>query len=103
MPAPLSVWTRAIIDVLADGAWHDREELLAAAAAVVPPGVAARRAEQDRRERSGAPHRTRGHDQVVAIGARSVARGSLKGLDRSGTVERRRPEHGRVVYRLACR
>ena len=90
VPTPRSPQLVKILEVLDDGAWHHRDEILAAAAAVIPPGVAYRAAEKRRRERPGAPpQRTRGDtDAVISSGARSLARDALLENARRGLLER---------------
>jgi hypothetical protein len=88
---------RAILELLADGRWHDRDQLLEAAAAVVPPGLASRTAERNRARPGRPAERTSGRqDDVIASGARTVARAALHRLE--GRLER----DGRR-YRLADR
>jgi hypothetical protein len=90
-----SPWSSRILEVLGDGAWHDREELLRAAMAVVPPGVAFRRGERDRirwaeRNLGAGPHpRTRGgRAEAIVRGRRQIASTTLGGLMWRGRVER---------------
>lgn len=80
-------WGKAIDDVLEDGEWHTRDELIAAGAAAVPPGVAYREGER-RRMLDGPPIRTRGDQaDAVAAGARNRAIDTLRSRVRFGTVE----------------
>jgi len=80
----------AIEGVLADGAWHTRDELVAAGAAAVPPGQAFRVGERNRqslqrrrRGERGAPvtARLRGDDtKSIASGAHAIAADALRFL-----------------------
>jgi hypothetical protein len=76
--------------VLADGQWHDRQELLDAARTVVPPAVAYRRAEAHRMAERGQPiERIHGDEhQAIKTGKNQVASAILYSLVRSGTVKR---------------
>jgi hypothetical protein len=70
--------TKVILAVLADGEWHDRDELVAAGAAAVPPGVAFRAGEAERNRTRGRPNgpgpRVRGEDaDSIRSGARKLA------------------------------
>lgn len=86
--APKTPWGAAIDRVLADGEWHDREEILAAGVLTVPPGVAYRHAERLRRVYAAGP-RKRGDDSTaVAAGARDKVRRVLAAHVQRGTVER---------------
>lgn len=89
-----TAWGACIDELLADGEWHEREELIVAGVAVVPPGVAYREGEKLRRkDRSGraAPEgRVLGSRGVsVAAGARSIVRQAIRNRTRKGTAERR--------------
>jgi hypothetical protein len=85
-------WRHAIDALLADGEWHDREELLAAGAAAVPPGVAFRNGERQRlaRRSVGSPTtRHRGDNATaIAVGARVIADKILWSRARRGSLER---------------
>jgi diadenosine tetraphosphatase ApaH/serine/threonine PP2A family protein phosphatase len=88
MTPPRSPARQAIDQVLADGNWHTRDELLEAAAAKVPPGQAWRTGETDRR-RTNPGQRTRGDDHTAIVsGARMAADDVLRGMARIGTIER---------------
>ncbi len=77
-----------VMEVLADGEWHDSAELIAVLAPMMPPGPAYRRAEESRKSRQ----RRRGHeptarqrgdrDSAIASGQRMAAREVLRGLNR---------------------
>lgn len=58
----------------ADGEWHDKEEALQLMMLMVPPGQAARKAEYNRVHCLSSPGPRRRPADVVAVGARSVAR-----------------------------
>lgn len=88
MSTPRAPWATSILDQLADGEWHDRDEVLTVAARTVPPGVAYRLGEAERR-RTNEGSRTRGDDTTsIAAGARRKAREGLFKLLRAGHVER---------------
>lgn len=86
-------WSLAIRDVLADGEWHDREELIAVGKRAVPPGIAYRRFERQRKTAAryrNEPGATRRGDEfaVVASGAKRVAYDCVRAMVASGVVER---------------
>ncbi len=80
----------AIMAALADGEWHDREQLLEVGARAVPPGRAFRAGEADRQRQRplGPGPRVRGGEATsIAAGRRAVARAVLKtlaGVERDG-------------------
>lgn len=93
---------RALDALLADGAWHDREEAVALMVPHVPPGQAYRRAEQSRKRMTSGGPRTIGDEQsAITTGRRSIAvklitsrakRGRIEQTVVDGTVQiRRRP------------
>lgn len=89
MAAPKSAWRLAGDALLADGEWHEREEVLGVMAAAVPAGIArrARRSGRDRQrlvKGGGMFEVPRTIDEEVAIGARSVSCKSIRGAARSG-------------------
>lgn len=89
MPTPRSPQYQAMLDVLADGRWHDRDELLAAGEQKVSPGRAFRMGERNRRRRGAGAERTRGDDNTsIRSGAREVARRSLFRAAQSRKIER---------------
>ncbi len=91
---------RAHLDaILADGEWHDRDELVAAALDRVPPGAASRRAvkaNERRRARYRETHAvTRGPQGGRALdaaraGARLIVGDAINGAVTRGVYERRR-------------
>ena len=96
----MSPWTARVLDVLADGEWHTRAELLAAAMPLVPPGKAYRMGEWRRLRSSSPGPRRRGDDDVsVAAGAREIVGKVLCGLVADGRIERDRPGSG-ARYRM---
>lgn len=88
--------TAAMLAVLSDGEWHDRDELVAAGADVVPPGEATRAARTmrvrraQRRRADGVPEQPNQARRLddVTTGSREIARRRLKDLARKGRVER---------------
>ena len=101
-------------ELLADGAWHDRDTVIAEAVGVVPPGVAARRARRDRTaareydaaraEQAGRARRPgvggRGPGDDVRVGARSIVRDVISSAVDRGALQRRR-NVDRIEIRLA--
>lgn len=88
-----ALWSKAIQDLLADGRWHDRAEVIAVGARAVPPGVAWRRAEQhrlDNQTRRVGELRPRQGDEHSAVeaGSRRVASQVLYALVKHGKVLR---------------
>ena len=87
-------WGRRLDEILADGEWHDREDVIRLVAEAVPPGRAFRKGEAIRRhlvERQGFTFssRSRGDDGTsVATGARHIARACPSGRERQGTIQR---------------
>lgn len=99
-------WIEAMMAVLVDGRWHDREEVLVVGMAAVPPGVAWRKGEHDRsreRRRLGYPPRERdsGNEQAIVRGARRIAGQVVVRWEKRGKLERREIG-GRVLLRLAA-
>lgn len=91
MSPPLAPWSRRILDLLADGAWHDRDEILEAAAAMVPPGKAFRRGEHVRRcqlANRDQPRTRGGRDTAISTGRRTYARDALHSMIAVGRVIR---------------
>lgn len=90
-----SPWTRAILEVLADGQWHDRAELVDVARPAVPPGRAYRNGERNRarmhalRSDTALAERTRGDRQSsIDTGAHLIVVEALRGLARRSVIER---------------
>lgn len=85
----------AVDRVLADGAWHDVDEVLRIVAAKVPPGRAYRVAESARQtelRKRGRPddqaRRSGTRERAIASGARREAHHALRHRIRDGAVER---------------
>jgi len=78
----------AVDQVIADGDWHDREELIAAAMAVIPPAVAYRRAEVNRTRKTTGLRSRGGRDDAVRAGSRDLARRLIDEAVRRGSIER---------------
>lgn len=96
-------WTLKAAELLLDGEWHPREELLQVMMPLIPPGRAHRRAEEARaylsRLRNGfVKPRTvpRTDAQLIASGRRSIAAQSLQSAE---TFERERRD-GSSWFRL---
>lgn len=86
MATPPSPAYRRIMELLADGEWHDVETIVVAAMRAVPPGPAFREGERLRQRKGGPAVRTRG--SAIETGARSIARDALRGMVRFGGVVR---------------
>ena len=108
MPTQRSPWLVKIHELLADGAWHDREALVDAAMPLVPPGKAARQAAYDR-ARLAATRRAQGVPTIPSngrpqdtqtVGARTKVTHSLSAATRRGHLERR-TVNGVIQIRLA--
>lgn len=97
-----AVWSAALDELLADGAWHALDDIVEAVGERVPEGHAVRTAERHRRAcQHAAAERTRGtRDSVVRTGRRAILSAALGKRAGRGTVERRRVD-GRLEYR-AC-
>lgn len=91
MGRPLTEHVRVMLDALADGKWHEVEEIILLGARAVAPGVAFRRGEQLRlRGREESSPRTRGDvSDTVAVGGRFIARQALASHVRMGRCERK--------------
>ena len=107
MPTQRSPWMVKIHELLADGAWHDRETLVDAAMPLVPPGKAARQATYDR-ARLAATRRAHGVPETPSngrpqdphtVGARTKVTHSLCAATRRGLLQRRTVD-GRIQIRL---
>lgn len=101
MAGPLTPQLERAYELLADGEWHDREEIMFEISKVITPGVAVRHAETVR-QTSGTypapPERKVPRSQafLIASGKRSLARSAL----RTKRIERKVDENGRVLVRL---
>lgn len=88
-----TAWGARIDELLADGAWHEREEVIAAAAKAVPPGVAFRKGETHRirqlgrRGQPGADRHVGTRERSVATGARTLVRDLVNSRIQRGVVE----------------
>lgn len=99
--AEVSVVTVRLRELLTDGEWHAREELIDALAGFVPPGVAWRSAERHRlskRRRKGLSDGPRVHHTITATavktGRRAVVGDAIQREVRRGHVDRRRNGRG---------
>lgn len=104
--AETDVWIKAR-ELLADGQWHAREDLIAQLMVLVPPGVAYRKIEDRRRRRqqkwSGrSTDRTKPRDasDVIHSGQRKIAVDTLTAAKLRGKVEVRDGPHD-LMIRLA--
>lgn len=95
---PRSEWRRRVDDVLADGEWHPKRELLQAGSRFVPPGKAYRTGMAARahlikysRKRGEKPGQPRGTDEeAIASGGREVVRKVVDAAIRRGDYEQRK-------------
>lgn len=87
-----SPWGVVLDELLADGDWHDADELINTMVAAIPPGVAYRAGEKSRvNSRSwGTPGARKFGDQqtAAAAGARRIATSLLATRVARATVER---------------
>lgn len=101
MATPKTLTRRRLDELLADGRWHEREELVEKLIPTVPPGRAHRRAEANRRRRSRGD-RVRSVDEIT-IGARDLVGRTIWDAMRYGAIEQRERD-GVAEYRAAvCR
>jgi hypothetical protein len=100
-----SPWMTKVYELLADGNWHDLEQLLEAAMPLVPPGVARRQAVHARdkwRENHGHtgprvhPALSRPQDPV-RVGARRKVMDSISSAKQRGQIEQRGSGSGRQL------
>lgn len=95
MARPLSPHGQVLDETLADGAWHDWDEVVDAMAAVIPPSRAFRHAERlraanQRRVYGDARPRAIGDDAVAArVGAHDIAVRLIRARRVRGRIEER--------------
>ena len=88
MSAHRSPLTLALERLLADGEWHDVDDVVAELAPLVPPGRAYRRGEARRLAKAGAGLRVRGdRSTAIASGARHIADDTVRSGIRYGRIE----------------
>lgn len=75
MPAPETPWARRLREILADGEWHNYEDVLTELATLVPPGRAFRvtKNEEEQQQKRGHAVKTRDHQESIRYGARRLA------------------------------
>jgi hypothetical protein len=80
-----------MLEVLRDGEWHTRSELVAESRVLVPPGRAKRKTERNRQHKvNGAERRQRLSDsEQIRSGQQAIAYSSIKGLIAVGRIEQR--------------
>lgn len=90
MATPFTAWGLRIDELLADGEWHELEDVYSFAATVVPPGRAYRQGEFDRSRRAGAPatRQVGTRETAVTAGARRIVKKTVESRIRRGTVVR---------------
>lgn len=101
--AEISPLTVRLRELLADGEWHLRNDVIDQLSGAVPPGAAWREAERRRlseRQRTGRPKGPRAHHTdrrtAIASGARQVINQTILRQIRDGFIERRRTRVGNV-------
>jgi hypothetical protein len=93
-------WRLRVLEILADGQWHDREPVVLDAMRLVPPGKAFRRGEQYR-ERVSTGERKRGSDDdSIRTGQRAYVSETIQTSLKSGVIEKR-VENGVYQIRMA--
>lgn len=95
---------KVLCQVLADGAWHDHQQVVEAMMPAVPPGVAFRHAERRRaakaRTTGTARARTVGDETTaVAAGARSLSTRLIRARRVDGSLEERTVDGRRQIRR----
>lgn len=90
MPRKMSPWASRVLELLADGEWHEQERIYHLAAPLVPPGRAFKRGERARlRKRENPdenPKRIKGDSYVS--GARMIVVDSVNHMVVAGRLER---------------
>lgn len=113
MPPTKTPARRRLDELLADGAWHDRDRLLEQTVGLIPPGQATRRARSDRANKRAryaraldlhgiAPEPAVGGvapSDDTRVGARTIAMGVIKTAVDRGAYERRTLPDGTVQIR----
>lgn len=99
-PNALAPWSLRLLDVLGDGQWHSRDELVGKAGQLIPPGRAMRMREAERaRIAAAAPPpkdptkkrpkpRERSEDYYLAVGRRRIIVDVLQGHLKTGRMVR---------------
>lgn len=110
MNKPLTEWRKRINEILADGEWHDREEVVQDAMRLVPPGVAFRRGEYYRvkalrkqygKEAAQERARQKGDDRdAILAGKRALVAEALQGSLASGAIEKRKDKSGYMIRQV---
>jgi hypothetical protein len=91
----LNPWTRIVLTKLADGQWHNRDDVVPKACRAAMPGRAYRHAVR-RRADKGQDMPEGGISRRVRQGQRQTVMAAVRDLVRSGTLEQR--GQGRDVY-----
>jgi hypothetical protein len=84
----MNPWRIELYRIIADGEWHDREQLIRHLMRYVPPNVGYRQGENLRRRQCQSPDksRTRGDQrQAVKVGARDLVRQVIRECERKQT------------------
>lgn len=91
-PARLQPWSLVVWEQLGDGLWQSLEEVIGEGCRAVPPGLAYRKAAAGRH-----------YDDKIAVtgrGRRMVVQEVIRGLVRSGRLERREHPHDQQSWQL---
>lgn len=80
-PAAQVAWTATAVEILSDGKWHDRDEVLEAMAPTIPAGYAVERF------RYYMPADAKRNNALYARARRFVAGHAMRNLQRNGAVE----------------
>lgn len=91
-PQPRTAWTRAAVDLLDDGAWHDYEDIIGVMRRTIPTEFAVHTL-NDRGKR------TDSLAADVGRGQRAVATEALRNLERGNHLERKVLRDGGVQLR----
>lgn len=88
MGSPPAPHTVAILEILSDGQWHTRDELIAKAGVKIPPGRAVRKAEGERSRQRARPTKSGktlrrpefSDDHTIAVGRKLLVGQTLSNL-----------------------
>lgn len=105
MPAPPTLHTMRVYELLGDGEWHELEGVLRAAAAIVPPGVAKRAMEaaeaaERQRRRTEQRRADRARHDVPSLIRRGQRRIALLAINRNRRIESQVNDDGVREIRL---
>lgn len=101
MANPKSTVRLRLEQLVADGEWHRRDQLIAELVGLVPPGKATRHAAAMRQSVITHPHQVRRRDPIQ-VGSRDIVRKTIEAAAARGFLERTVVD-GAVSYRKARR